>query len=77
MRIEWGFACVWGFRGESSMKTAARKSPDSGNLELRRGHQLGVALRSAYASVLNEPCPQNMLDLLDELRAKEHPRKKA
>ena len=50
------------------MGKAARHSPDVIELDLKRGRQLGSALRDAYASVLNEPCPQH---LLDELRLKE------
>lgn len=53
------------------MGKAARQSPDVIELDLKRGRQLGSALRDAYASVLNEPCPQHLLDLLDELRLKE------
>lgn len=53
------------------MGKAARHSPDVIELDLKRGRQIGSALRDAYASVLNEPCPQHLLDLLDELRLKE------
>jgi len=38
---------------------------------IKRAAKLGAALREAYAEVLAEPCPQSMLDLLDELRAQE------
>lgn len=53
------------------MKAIAKHSREHDVARIKRSAKLGAALREAYGEVLAEPCPQSMLDLLDELRAQE------
>lgn len=53
------------------MKAVARHLREHDFARNKRAAKLGAALREAYAEVLAEPCPQSMLDLLEELRAQE------
>ena len=53
------------------MKAVAKHLSEHDVARIKRAANLGAALREAYAEVLAEPCPQSMLDLLDELRAQE------
>ncbi|HAO36165.1 MULTISPECIES: NepR family anti-sigma factor [unclassified Hyphomonas] len=53
------------------MKAVAKHLSEHDVARIKRAAKLGAALREAYAEVLAEPCPQSMLDLLDELRAQE------
>lgn len=53
------------------MKAVAKHLSEHDVARIKRAAKLGAELREAYAEVLAEPCPQSMLDLLDELRAQE------
>tara|TARA_R110001632_G_scaffold2206_13_gene9777 strand:+ start:2217 stop:2402 length:186 start_codon:yes stop_codon:yes gene_type:complete len=53
------------------VKAVAKHLSEHDVARIKRAAKLGAELREAYAEVLAEPCPQSMLDLLDELRAQE------
>jgi hypothetical protein len=71
MTVRLGDWNLRGRRGRGSMKAVAKHLTEPEIARMRRGTKLGEALRESYAAILAEPCPQSMLDLLNELRARE------
>ena len=53
------------------MNAVARNQKEAALLRQKRAVKLGEELRESYASILNEPCPDSILKLLEQLQALE------